>query len=111
MKKIKYLKEKLFLSILFFIVVLLFYIFKIDCIYKTVLGIPCVCCGMTRAVFSAIRFDFISAFKFNPMFWSLPVIYLYFLLDGKLFKSKKLNIAVISFIILGLVANWVIKIL
>ena len=78
----------------------------IPCPVFALTGIPCPGCGMTRALIGALQFRFAYAFDMHTMFWSVPVLYLYFLCDGRLFRSKKLNAAVIVIIVLGFSVNW-----
>lgn len=42
----------------------------ITCPIRFLTGISCPGCGMTRAVFSALRFRFVEAFRFHPL-WIL----------------------------------------
>ena len=65
---------------------------------------------MTRAVLSAIRLDFADAFMLHPMFWSLPILIIYFLYDGSLFNNKKINSGVLAILALGFFLNWIVKI-
>lgn len=106
MTRIKDLKEKILITTLYLFIILLAYNLNFSCVYRKILNIPCPGCGMTRAFLSAIKFDFIKAFKFHPMFWSVPILYLYFLFDGKLFKNKKVNMIVFIFIAIGFGINW-----
>ena len=46
---------------------------------------------MTRAMLSALRGDFGRAFLYNPMFWTVPILYVFFLMDGYVFKNKYMN--------------------
>lgn len=64
---------------------------------------------MTRAIISAIKLDFVTAFAFHSMFWSLPILILCFLYDGRLFNNRKLNSAVIAAIASGFLLNWIIE--
>ena len=40
------------------------------CIFKTLTGISCPACGMTRAIYSIIKLDFLAAIKYNIL--SIP---------------------------------------
>ena len=64
---------------------------------------------MTRAMMAALRFDFVAAFLFHPMVFSLPVLALYVLYDGTPFKNKMLNISVLSTIGAGFLINWIVS--
>ena len=43
------------------------------CPSKVFLGIPCAGCGLSRAFMSALKFDYTSAFEFNPA-WSIVAV-------------------------------------
>ncbi len=84
----------------------LLYISGIGCVWKTFLGVRCPGCGMTRAFFALLSGDLVGAFRMHAMFWSVPILFLYYLFDGKLFGKKAVDIAVLSVIALGFVANY-----
>lgn len=111
MKKIYDLPKKILFTA--FYLALLFVLYKLgaSCIFLRFLHIPCPGCGMTRALISVLHFDFSGAFGYHFMFWTAPVLYLYFLFDGKLFKNKKLNKTVFILIAVGFGINWIFKIL
>ncbi len=66
---------------------------------------------MTRAFFSALKLDFSAAFYYHKMFWSLPILYAYFLFDGKIFsrftRSAMTDWAILFLIAIGFVFNWI----
>ena len=64
---------------------------------------------MTRALLSVLRLDFVSAFNYHPMFWSVPVVFAFLIFDGKIFKNKKINYTVLSLIAVGFAINWAFK--
>ncbi len=104
--KITNLKEKLIAIFAIVLVAVILWLLKVPCVFKALFNIECIGCGMTRAFLSAIKLDFVSAFSYHKMFWSLPVLVLYFLLDGKLFKNKVINITVLILIGIGFLLNW-----
>ena len=64
-----------------------------NCLIQRTIGIPCMCCGMTRATFYLVTLDIQSAFHFHPLVFIMPLIGLTILLKGygifsKLFNSK-----------------------
>ena len=87
------------------------YLLDATCIIKHFTGIECPGCGLTRAWLSVMRFDLVTAFQYNPMFWSVPIIFLYYWRDLRVFKSKFLNYAVIIVISVGFLANWIFGLL
>lgn len=49
-------------------------IFQPGCPIRNLTGMPCPGCGMSRAWRAALGLDLRAAFRFHPMFWTLPVI-------------------------------------
>ncbi len=66
------------ICIIFIILVLylLLFAFKLEipCMFKSILGISCPSCGMTRAIDSILKFNFYEAFKYNIL--SIPLVVL-----------------------------------
>ena len=75
------------------------------CLILRVVGIHCPGCGMTRAFLALLRLDFSAAWGYHPMVFALPLMYLYFLFDGKFF-SKKIDTAVWIIIGAGFLLHW-----
>lgn len=107
---IKNVKQKIYGTAFILLVVVIYYITKVKCPILTLTGIKCLGCGMTRAVISAIKLDFKAAFSYHYMFWSIPLIYLIFLFDGRIFKKKCLNVILYILLSSGFVINWIIHI-
>lgn len=84
MKKIKSLIEKTvslptavwvaIITVIAVITALLNTVFKVGCLMKAIIGVPCPVCGMTRAYLSLLTLDFDTAFKYNSSFWMFPII-------------------------------------
>ncbi len=108
--KIKELKNKLILTIIYACVLLVLWGLRTPCLFQHFLGMACPGCGMSHAVFSALRLDFAKAFSSHPMFWSMPILYLYFLLDFSSLKNKVLHYIVLVAIAVGFLINWIVKI-
>ena len=64
---------------------------------------------MTRAWLSLLSFDFRAAFTYNSMFWSVPVLLLYILLDGRIFRWRAIDILILSVIGVGFAALFVAR--
>ena len=46
----------------------------IPCLFHEITGLECTGCGITRAIYSLMHFNFLAAIKFNAMFvFSLPL--------------------------------------
>ena len=54
------------------------------CLFRLLTGIICPTCGMSRAWTSALQLDFSAALAYHPLFWSVGVLAVVFLLDGLL---------------------------
>ncbi len=98
-------KVKITILAAFLAYAVLLYVLPISCPILEITGIPCLGCGMTRALLSAIKFDFRAAFSYNFMFWSIPIVATGILFDLAFMKSKWFYIV----ILLGFIANWIVK--
>jgi len=52
------------------------------CLFKTITGLPCPGCGLTRAYLSLFRGNFTKAFEYHPLFL-LPLVVLIILIYNK----------------------------
>ena len=107
--KIKNLKSKLIDLLAIAGVVGIFFILDLPCVFQALFRIPCPGCGMTRAYISLLRFDIQQAFAYHPMFWSVPILLLLYLTDGKLFRSKWANRLLLIALLAGFLLNWIIR--
>lgn len=107
MRPIKEWKNKLAITLIYLAVVAVLLAIGGRCVFRTYLGFPCPGCGMSRAMLSALRLDFAAAFSYHPMFWAMPILYLYFLYDGALFRKKWLDRALLILFAAGFVIHWV----
>ncbi len=85
------------------------YFSGIGCPFRYFLGIPCPGCGMTRALLALLRGDIVASLKYHFMLFSVPVLCAYFLLDGRIFKSKKLDSLVLALILSGFIIRWILN--
>lgn len=68
--------KKYYLPLLIFLAyAIITRIFNIcNCLIKLTIGFPCPGCGLTRATFALLRFDFVEAFNYNPLIFIIPFI-------------------------------------
>lgn len=93
-----------------YICLLLFWVFMgWPCVIRSITGIPCIGCGLSRAWLAALQLDFSAAFRYHPMFWSIPVLVLLALFDGKLFRKELWNRILVILLFAGLVVCYVIR--
>ena len=72
-----FIKKYYLLISLFVLYLLVTYLLKIpNCLVKLVCGYPCPGCGLTRAGFAVLRFDFAAAIHFNPLIFIIPLVLL-----------------------------------
>lgn len=107
--KISQLRLKLLVTLGYLALITVLSLLNVPCIFQYFFSIPCPGCGMTRAILSVLRFDFSSAFRFHPMFWSMPILYIYFLSDNGIFHKKLWDTLLLSVIGIGFLLNWIIK--
>lgn len=79
------------------------------CLFQYFFHIPCPGCGMTRAVLAALHFDLASAFAYHPMFWSLPVIAVLILTDGRPTENRRINLTVIGLVAGGFLISYIVR--
>lgn len=108
--KINNLRDKLVTCLILIVILAVFKIFDIPCIFNLIFKIPCPSCGMTRAYINLLHLDFIGAFRMHPMFWSVPVLFVYYFADWKLLKIKWLDYGVLILIGAGFLMNWIFEI-
>ena len=106
-KKSQFFMTRIFPCLVVLIVDSLINIFQIPCMYKTIFGIPCPGCGMSHAILAALRLDFAEAFRLHAMFWSVPLVFVLILTNGRIFPKKWMNLALIIGIGAGFLANYV----
>lgn len=99
---------KLLFTSVYLGVVTLLYIFRIPCLYHYFFGIQCPGCGMTRAYLSLLHGEWSLAFSYHPLFWTVPILFLLFLTDGKLFREKWANTILLGVILSGyMILFWI----
>lgn len=108
-KKPSHLGKKLLLFGVCAAVLALWNVLQWPCLPRAVTGLPCITCGMTRAWLAAFRLDLASAFSYHPVFWSVPVLAVFALYDGRVFKSKMWNCAAPALLVAALVLCYAIR--
>ena len=106
---IKELKNKLILIVLYAGILILFWNLGVPCLFKHFFKIPCPGCGMSRALFCVLKGNIVEAFRAHPMFWSMPILFLFFILDSQILKNKVLNWVVLTLIGVGFLMVWILR--
>ena len=108
-----------FLILLIFGVLAIFFL-DINCIFKSIFGIPCPGCGLTRAFRAILHGNFLEAEKYNILSIPILIFYLFFFILIILDFIKKTNKTETLLkkignhyilIIIILIINWVINII
>ena len=92
MNILKKLKEAVILLTGLGLVLLFTNISGIGCPIKWLTGISCAGCGMTRALFCAVQFQFGKALHYHPLFWMLPFLVLLYLFWEKIPENPRKGI-------------------
>lgn len=85
--------------------------FNVPCIFRELFNIPCPGCGMTRALRSLINLNFYKALQYHPMIYCMPVVILYIVMDGKIFKNKLFNNIILFVILIGFAVCYIVRLL
>lgn len=64
---------------------------------------------MTRAVKAVLHMDWRGAWMYHPMVYSLPIVGVYVLKDGRAFRNKYINMIVLSTVAAGFFINYFLK--
>ena len=97
----------LLLVLYFTISYLILNLLDTTCIFLYLFNIPCPGCGMTRAFLSLLKFDFKSAFIYNPTIFCMPYIVYYIFGNPK----AKWHNYILIFIGIVLVVSWIFKLI
>ena len=81
----------------------------IGCVWRYFLHVPCPGCGMTSALLSALRGDFHGMITHHFMAPSLPVILVYILCDGRVFRRKWIDYTILGIIGAGFLVQWIMR--
>lgn len=76
--------NRLNLAIMIAAIYLILILLGAGCPIKFLTGISCPGCGMTRAIWAIIRFQFHEAFYYHPLFVFVPFMFALYLFDYKL---------------------------
>ena len=107
MQKTK-LHTRLLILALFCVALLCIVCLGIGCPIRSLTGIPCPGCGLTRAWKAALQLEFADAFRYHPMFWSVPVLMAYCIFDGQIIRPKWLNWSLLGLIALGVAVRYIV---
>ena len=81
-----------------------------SCVIRGITGIPCPCCGLSRAWMAVLRLDFAAAFHYHPMFWSIPIFLLMLLFNGQLFQRRWVNRLILAVLLGGMAVCYAVRI-
>ena len=106
MGRVAHLRGKLALTAAMLAYVGLVYLLPFTCPILYITGIHCPGCGLTRAWLAALQGAFGRAFAYHPLFWAVPLLYLFFWKDGRVFAQPRYNRLALTAIGLGFLAVW-----
>ena len=100
---------KLLWTALYLGILALLYHFHVPCLYRHFLQIRCPGCGMTHAWLSLSRGNIAEAFSYHPLFWTVPILYYFFLKDGKVFRERWVNTVLLGVMLGGYAILFVLR--
>ena len=74
----------------------LFGVIGLGCPIRFTTGVSCAGCGMTRAYLHLLELDVSQAFHYHPLFWSVPLAAVAYLLRRRFPKSTRVVLAAIA---------------
>lgn len=79
------------ISILTIVLIYMFFLryTQIGCPIRFLFGIPCMGCGMTRAIIALLSMDFEKAIYYHPLVFLVPVIIILICIEDKLVVIRK----------------------
>ncbi len=83
----------------------------LPCPIRTLTGLPCPGCGMSRAWQAFFRLDIRQALRCHPMFWSVPVVALFALWDFSPLPKKWQNHWILGLITAGVLILYLIRLI
>lgn len=102
---------KLLFTALYLGVTALLYLLHVPCMFRHFLRIECPGCGMTRAYLALLHGDLPRAFSLNPLFWTVPILFLLFMTEGKLFRRQWVNSILLGVILGGYLILFILRLL
>jgi hypothetical protein len=86
------------------------YFFDIGCPIKSLTGLACPTCGLSRAYGALLNLDLKTAFYYHPLFWFIPVVILFYIHTKKpVFGSKKRELVFLLFALFLVVLVYLIR--
>ena len=114
MKKRFFIAIKKYLIVLSVLVAYLVWVLltdiKLPCMIYQLTGFQCSACGITRMFLSILKFDFVSAFFFNPyLFVSLPILAVCILVtEINYIRNGKYNFRVVKYILFAELIGFIV---
>lgn len=96
---------RIFICVIIYCVVLK--ILNISCPIKFLTGISCAGCGMTRAYLSLIQGNIKEAFTYHPLFWTVPIAIIVYIVKDRL--PKKVLYGLIGICITAFMVCYIIR--
>lgn len=100
--------SKLAKDIAFFLVILVFLSLSgIGCPIKSLIGISCPGCGMTRAWLAALTLRFDLALAYHPLFWLVPILFVIAYNKDRL--RPRVYMAIMCLALVALIVVWLVR--
>lgn len=107
----KNMKWKLVLLFLYGCLLVAWTWLELPCVIRWITGCICPGCGMSRAWLALLQMNWKAAFSLHPMFWSVPLLFLYILYDGALFRNHLLNNWILGTVLGGFALCYIIRLI
>lgn len=109
--RIKRSRSSVILALTIFAVYCVMLLLQTPCIFKHLFHVPCPGCGMRDALWALLHFDFALAFRSHPMVWSLPLLPVLILSNGKPTRYRLANALILGTVLLGFLASYIYRLI
>lgn len=84
---------------------------QLPCVFRYFFHAPCPGCGMRDALWALLRFDFAAAFSSHPMVWSLPLLPVLVLTNGKPTRYRLVNGLILGTVLCGFLVSYICRLI
>ena len=109
--RIKWSRQSLILAALMLTLYCGMLLLQTPCVFRYYFHVPCPGCGMRDALLALLHFDFATAFRCHPMVWSLPLLPVLVLSNGKPTRHRLVNGMILGAVLGGFSVSYIYRLI